>query len=188
LTTRLRRVLHVLWFGLGVACAPAQSFRPAGALPNDGQGEVGVGFSRVGPRPYVAEGARPMAQGWWSTRWGETWLSSVLFGFDQSAVLGGWALRKDIVQSRFSASAEAELGVLWGALSLPVSLRFDRVQPYCAPRIGTWGPDLTGFLPCGLSLGPWQGFALRGELELSWADFAYYNRRLHLGIAVAQQW
>lgn len=149
---------------------------------------MGVAFSRVGRRAYVSEAARPMAQGWWSTRWGETWLSSVLFGFDQSAVLGGWALRKDLVQSRLSASAEAELGVLWGALSVPVSLRFDRVEPYCAPRIGTWGPDLTGFLPCGLSLGPWQGFSLRGEAELSWADFAYYNRRLHLGIAVAQQW
>ncbi|HEU4579474.1 MAG TPA: hypothetical protein VFS67_14535 [Polyangiaceae bacterium] len=129
-----------------------------------------------------------MAQAWWSTRWGKSWLSTVLFGFDQSAALGGWALRRDLVQSRFSASAEAEVGALWAALSVPVSVRLDQVQPYCAPRLGTWGSALSGFLPCGLSLGPWQGFSVRGEAELSWADFEYYNRRLHLGLAVSQQW
>jgi len=173
----------------GVACAPAQSFRPAGALPPGRQGEVGVAFSRVGPRPYVAEAARPLGQAWWSTKWGERWLSSVLIGFDQSALLGGWALRRDILQGRFTGAVEAEIGLAWAAVSLPVSFAWsDHFASYCAPRLGNWGPQLSGFLPCGLSAEPWDGFSVRGELQLSWADFQYYNRRVHLGFALAQQW
>jgi hypothetical protein len=130
-----------------------------------------------------------MAQGWWSARWGERWLSSVLLGFDHSALLGGWALRGDIVQRRFTAAAEAEVGFAWAAFSLPMSFAVsESLRVYCAPRLGNWGPDLTPFLPCGVSGELWDGFVLRGEGQVSWADFQYYNRRLNFGLAVAQQW
>jgi len=137
----------------------------------------------------VAEGARPTAQGWWSTKWGESWLSTVLLGFDQSAVLGGWALRRDILQTRITSSAEVELGFAWAAFTLPLSLAVtERAAVYCSPRVGNWGSVWTGFVPCGVSAETWDGFAVRGEAQLSWADFAYYNRRLSLGLALAQQW
>lgn len=130
-----------------------------------------------------------MGQAWWSTKWGERWLSSVLVGFDHSALLGGWGLRANLLQSRVNVAAEAELGFAWGAFSIPLSVTLSqRVAAYCSPRVGNWGPEVTGFLPCGVSGELWDGFVLRGEAELSWADFQYYNRRLHLGLAVVQQW
>jgi hypothetical protein len=59
---------------------------------------------------------------------------------------------------------------------------------YCSPRIGNWGASLTGFSPCGISADLYRGLELRAEVQLGWAGFEYYERRLHLGLGVAQQW
>lgn len=174
---------------LGAACAPAQSFRPAAALPAGRDAEVGVAVASVGPRPYVVERARPLAQGWYTRRMGERWLSSVIVGFDQAALLAGAALRFEPWRGPLSAAIEAEAGFAWAALSLPLAWRPSAsLAVYCSPRLGNWGPDVTGFLPCGASFDLGLGIALRAELQLSWADFAYYNRRMSAGAGIAQQW
>jgi hypothetical protein len=130
-----------------------------------------------------------MAQGWWSTRVGRRWQSSVLLGFDQSALLAGGALRFLLVQDRLWAAAEVEAGFAWAAVSLPLALElWQPVDVYCSPRLGNWGAELSGFLPCGASIDVSDGLVLRGELQLSWADFAYYNRRVHVGLGLVQQW
>ncbi|HVZ33091.1 MAG TPA: hypothetical protein VG963_11730, partial [Polyangiaceae bacterium] len=61
--------------------------------------EVGVAVSDVGPRPYVNERARQVGEAWGTTRLGERWLGSVLFGFDRSALLLGGALRYDALRT-----------------------------------------------------------------------------------------
>jgi hypothetical protein len=135
-----RRPLAVRLGCLGGLCARPELSPGESAAGR--QGEVGVALSRTGPRPYVAEGARPTAQGWWSAKWGERWLSTVLLGFDQSAVVGGWALRRDILQTRFTSSAEVELGFAWAAFSLPLSLAVtERAAVYCSPRVGNGAPS-----------------------------------------------
>jgi hypothetical protein len=175
---------------LSVACAPSQSFRPAGVLPTDRMHEVGLAVSSVGPRPYVDERARPVAEAWGDTRLGEHWISTALLGFDESALFAGGALRFDALRMRhFAASAEAELGFAWAAVSLPLALRFtDRFVAYCSPRLGNWGTHLTGFVPCGLSADIYDGLGVRGEVQFSWENFEYYNRRVHWGLAVTQEW
>jgi hypothetical protein len=152
--------------------------------------ELGVAVSDVGARPYVNERASQLGQAWGTTRLGERWSGSVLFGFDRSALLLGGALRYDAVRTRpFVAAVETELGLSWAAFSLPLGVRVaDRFVAYCSPRIGNWGASLTGFIPCGLSADVYQGLVLRAEAQLSWARFEYYERRLHLGLGIAQQW
>lgn len=175
--------------GLVFGCAPAQSFRPASALTADRQAEVGVALASVGSRPYVEERARPMAQGWWSSRLGRRWQSSVLLGFDQSALLAGGALRFLAAQGRFWAAAEVEAGFAWAAVSLPVAVElWQPLGLYCSPRVGNWGVELSGFVPCGASIELGSGLVVRVELQLSWAGFAYYNRREHVGLGLIQQW
>lgn len=180
-----------LVLGAGVlchlACAPAQSLRPA--LPPGRDAEVGVALARVGPRPYVVERARPLAQGWYTRRAGERWLSSIIVGFDHAALLAGAALRFQPWQGPLSAALEAEAGFAWAALSVPLAWQpSELVGVYCSPRLGNWGPELTGFVPCGLSAALGRGVVLRAELQLSWADFVYYNRRVSTGFGLAQQW
>lgn len=175
---------------LALACAPSQSFRPAGALGPDREHELGIAVSSVRPRPYVTEPAQEVGQAWWSTKLGGPWSLTTLLAFDASALAGGAALRLDAVRTRrISIAAEAEGGFAWAALSVPASLRIvDDVGVYCSPRLGTWGANVTPFVPCGLQGELFHGLILRGEAQLSWADFQAYNRRMHWGLGVAYQW
>jgi hypothetical protein len=152
--------------------------------------ELGVAFSSVGARPYVEETAQYVGQAWWTLRLDERWALTTLAAFDSSAAAAGAALRVEIASGQRAAlAAEAEAGVAWAALGLPATLR---IWPggalYTAPRLGTWGSDITPFVPLGASVQLARSIALRAEAELSWADFRYYNRRLHWGIALAHQW
>jgi hypothetical protein len=175
---------------MAFACAPSQSFRPAGAPGLDREHEIGIAFSSVQPRPYVTESAEEIGQGWWATRLAEPWSFATVLAFDASALAVGAALRLDAVSTRiFTLAVEVEGGFAWGAVSLPVAVRvWDDVGAYCSPRFGNWGSDLTPFLPCGVQAELVDGVLLRGELQLSWADFEAYNRRAHWGLAVALQW
>lgn len=180
--------MAALW-AAATGCAPAQSFRPAAALPPARHAELGLAVASVGPRPYVAERARPLAQGWYTRRTGERWESSLLVAFDQAALLAGGALRYQPWRGPFTVAAELEAGFAWAALSLPLAWHpSEPLGLYCSPRLGNWGPELTGFVPCGASVQLGGGVVLRGELQLSWADFAHYNRRLHAGVGIAHQW
>jgi hypothetical protein len=175
---------------LALACAPSQSFRPASLSGNANDRELGLAFSSVEPRPYVAEPTQRIGQGWWTTQLGERWSLSAVGAFDTSSVLGGAALRWSVARSRHVALAmELELGLFYAGFSVPASLGlWPGGALYCSPRLGNWGPDLTPFLPCGLSVDVSRGLSLRAEGQVSWAEFQYYNRRVHWGFAVAHRW
>lgn len=181
--------LSMVW-NVASACAPSQSFRPAGALTEGRQQELGLAVSSVRPRPYVTEPARELGQAWWSTRLRGPWSFATLVAFDASALAGGVALRLDVVRApHVTLSAEVEGGFAWAALSVPMAVRvWNDVGVYCSPRLGNWGPDLTAFVPCGVHGELLRGVIVRGEVQLSWADFEYYNRRAHWGLGVAHQW
>lgn len=180
----------LLAWNMTSACAPSQGFRPAGSPGPRREHELGLAVSSVRPRPYVIEAASEVGQAWWATRLREPWSITTLLAFDASALAAGAALRFDVVSTRaLSLSAEAEGGFAWGAVSLPFALRvWEEAGVYCSPRFGNWGARLTPFLPCGVQGELARGVVLRGELQLSWADFEAYNRRAHWGLAVAHQW
>ncbi|HKO94661.1 MAG TPA: hypothetical protein VJU61_26080, partial [Polyangiaceae bacterium] len=91
--------------------------------------------------------------------------------------------------SRLAVSPELELGLFWAGASVPVTLQLWRgTGIYTSPRISNWGAEVTPFIPVGLTSELFGGLVLRAEAELSWANFQYYNRRLHWGFAVAHQW
>jgi hypothetical protein len=155
-----------------------------------GMRELGLAFSSVSARPYVNETTQYLGQAWWSTKVDERWSVTALAAFEETSAAGGAALRFDIASGRWLAlAAEVEGGLFWAAASVPVTLRlWHGTALYSAPRLGTWGPELTPFIPLGLSVQVAETLALRAEAQLSWADFQYYNRRLHWGLAVAHQW
>ena len=177
-------------FPLAVACAPSQSFRPASLDHNPHSHEMGLAFSSVEPRPYVEEPTQRIGQGWWTTGLGDRWSLSAVAAFDTSSIVGGGALRMSVARSRRVALAvEFEAGLFYAGLSVPVALGlWPGGALYCSPRLGNWGPDITPFLPCGLSVDILDGLSLRAEGQVSWAEFLYYNRRVHWGFAVAHQW
>lgn len=181
--------LTLVW-NMAFACAPSQSFRPAGAPAHGREQELGIAVSSVRPRPYVTEPAREVGHAWWATRLRGPWSLATLVAFDTSALAGGAALRLDAISTRNIALAvEAEGGFAWGAVSLPVALSvWNELGLYCSPRLGNWGARLTPFVPCGVQGPLLDTIILRAELQLSWADFEAYNRRAHLGLAVAHQW
>jgi hypothetical protein len=186
-----RLPLRLLLPGTLVACAPSQSFRPAGSLLDDRSQELGLAFSSVEPRPYVNEESQLVGQLWWTKKLDERWLLTALAAVDTSpAALGGAAFRYDAFRSqRVDMAAEVEVGLFWASLSVLGSLElWHGTALYCSPRIGNWGPDVTPFIPVGLSSELFDGIALRAEAQLSWADFEGYNRRLHWGLALAHQW
>lgn len=152
--------------------------------------EVGLGVSRVSPRPYINEASQYLGQAWWSTKLDTDWSLSAIGAFDEGSAAGGAALRFDIASGRWAALAtEVEGGLFWAAFSVPMSFRVWRSNVlYTAPRLGTWGPEITPFIPLGASVQIAETLALRAEAELSWAGFEYYNRRLHGGLAIAHQW
>ena len=175
---------------LSQACSPSQSFRPGGGLVSGRSNEIGIALSSIEPRPYVEEPTQRLGQVWWMHALDERWLFTTLLAFDTSAVLGGTALRWDALPgSRLAVSPELELGLFWAAASVPVTLHlWQGTGIYTSPRIGNWGAEVTPFIPVGVTSELFGGFVLRAEAELSWANFQYYNRRLHWGFAVAQQW
>jgi hypothetical protein len=178
-----------LWASLA-ACAPSQGFRPAGLLDAERPRELGLAFSSVEARPYVEETAQYVGQAWWSLKLDERWALTTLAAFDSSAAAAGAALRFDIASGQRAAlAAEVEGGLAWVAVGVPATLRLWRGSAlYTAPRLGTWGSDITPFVPIGVSVSLARSLVLRAEAELSWADFRYYNRRLHWGFAIAHQW
>jgi hypothetical protein len=189
---RWRGPITLRWglLAVAVACSPSQGFRPAGSLDLGRDSEIGLALSRVGPRPYINETAQFVGQGWWSTRLDEHWSLTAIGAFDEGSAAGGGALRYDIASGRWAAlAAEAEVGLFWAAVSVPVSLRLWRgMALYSAPRLGVWGPELTPFIPLGVSGQIVEKLLVRAEAQVSWSDFQYYNRRVHLGLAVAYQW
>jgi hypothetical protein len=42
-------------------------------------------------------------------------------------------------------------------------------------------------VPAGLSVRIYDGIVIRGEWQVSWQNFMYYNRRDHWGLAGAYQ-
>lgn len=177
-------------FVLCSACAPSQSFRPPRSPDSSLEDELGLAVSSVRPRPYVTESTRVVAQGWWTTRLGSAWEFSTIVAFDASAAALGTALRWDYLKlPRVTSSIEAEAGFGWAALALPAAFWVTpELGVYCAPRLGNWGPLLTPFVPCGASIEVWKDMTLRAEVQLSWADFQTYNRRVHWGLGAAHAW
>ena len=152
--------------------------------------ELGIAISSIEPRPYVQEPAQRLGQAWWMQRLNERWLFTTLVAFDTSAVLGGTALRWDAFPGgRLAVSPELELGLFWAAASVPMTLRlWQGTGIYTSPRLGNWGAEVTPFIPVGVTSELFLGLVLRAEAQLSWANFQYYNRRVHWGFAVAHQW
>jgi hypothetical protein len=183
------------WFALAAllcaACARSQGFRPAAASSSPGRTqEFGLALSSVEPRRYVNEKTQRLGQAWWTVQLRERWALSTIAGFDTSSALGGAALRWDGLRARWvNVSGELELGLFWAAASVPASLRlWPGAQLYTAPRLGSWGSQLTPFLPLGLSAEIVGATIVRAEAQVSWSDFQYYNRRVHWGLALAHQW
>jgi hypothetical protein len=174
-----------------VACAPVADFRPPSALVRgDRTFEVGGGGVYVSPRPYVVESGHQMGQFWFTGR-ATRWLSlSAVGGFDaHSALGGGAALARFVTTDRFVAGASVEAGFAWGATSLSGAARlFDDTWVYAAPRVFNWGKFVAVGVPVGASVHVFDGFSLRAEVQTSWEDLKYYNRRTHVGAAAAYDW
>jgi hypothetical protein len=173
-----------------MACAPSQSFRPASLVGPDRAHEVGIALSNIEARPYVVEPTQRVGQGWWTIPLNPDWSLTALAAFDAASLLGGVGLRMSIARSRRVALAvELEAGLFYAGVSVPVALGlWSGSALYCSPRLGNWGPDITPFLPCGLTVEVVDGFSVRAEGQVSWAEFQYYNRRVHWGFAVVHQW
>ena len=164
--------------------------RPIGGLPPTRNAEIGAAFAGVGPRPYAEESWQAVGQAWASTRISRKVDVSAITAFDTSGFALGGAARIAFVQgSRVWLGAEAEAGWLWTAAVLHASLRIvGELRVYTAPRFGNWGSDWTPGIPLGLSVPIYDGFVLRAEGQVSWADFKYYNRCVLAAGALVYQW
>lgn len=184
---RLARECGIALLALG--CSPVMGFRPASGLMPDRRLEAGLGVAEVEPRPYVTEPKARAGQAWLTGNLGRSWSLSGISAFDDDAVAAGAALRVTPLRfDRFAAGVEQELGYAWFAWSTPMALRLvDQTWLYTGPRLGTWGIDMSFFLPVGLSVRVIDGLMLRAEWQRSWQDYKYYNRRDHYGLAIAHQ-
>lgn len=173
------------------ACAPLSDLRPPSALSQgDTTFEAGAGVARISKRPYVDEDPKSTGQVWFTGR-AARWLNlSAVGAFDAHAAAGGVsALARYVTTDRFVAGVGVEGGFAWGAASLSAAGRlFDRTWLYTAPRFGNWGDVPSVGIPAGLSARIVGGFQLRVEGQVSWADFKYYNRRIHLAAAGVYEW
>jgi hypothetical protein len=178
----------LLVLGAG-ACAPLASFRPASGLVEGHTREVGAGAMAEGPRPFVDEPVRAVAQVWFSGRATDKLTLTGIGAFDLSALALGGAARFDVARfDRFVASGEVEGGWAWGALDVPLALRlFDQTWLYTAPRLGNRGLMLAVDVPAGLSVRLYEGLMLRVEYRISWPELSYFERRQMLGAAAAFQ-
>jgi hypothetical protein len=173
-----------------LGCAPLASFRPPDALGPERQTEIGAGAVALSPRPYVDEPSALTGQ-LWATRKLASWLHvSAVGAFDDEALAAGLALQAvPVLTDLFAAGAEVELGYAWGAVALPMALRPSGwLSSYTAPRLGTLGDRLTPGIPGGVSVRVVDGFQLRAEVQVSWADFDAYQRRMHAGVAGVYAW
>ncbi len=177
---------------VSTACtAPIADMRPPSALVHDDRTfEMGGGAAMAGPRPYVIESGHGEGQVWFTGRV-VPWLSlSGIGAFDTHTGKGGVsALARYVTTDRFVAGVGAEAGYAWLAGSLSASGRlFDDTWVYTAPRFFNWGIFPAAAVPVGFSSRIYGGFHLRGEAQLSWENFKYYNRRLHLAAAAVYEW
>jgi hypothetical protein len=173
-----------------IGCAPPMSMRPLGALPLTRNAELGAAFVGVGPRPYAEESWQGVGQAWGSTRVSDAVDLSAITAFDPSGFALGASAKVAFVRgSRVWLGAEAEAGWLWTAAVLHASLRIvGELRLYTAPRFGNWGSDWTPGIPVGLSIPIYDGFVLRAEGQVNWADFKYYNRRVLAAAGLVYQW
>ena len=181
------------WFSLLLAtsCAPLASLRPAGELLAAGRsGEVGAAIVDLGPRPYVVEEWHRTGQAWGTWAVSRSVELSVLTAFDDSGMAGGGALRWTPLRVPwFALGGEVNLGYAWAAFAVPFAARpVERVWIYSAPRLGNQGVRLTPAVPLGVSIETLDGLMLRGEANVSWADFDAVQRRTHLAAGLAYQW
>jgi hypothetical protein len=175
---------------LATSCAPLASFRPASGLSDGRSLEAGVGVAAVSPRTYVTE-SWAAADQIWLTGEPKRWLSLSAIGvFDDTTASAGGASRFYLVRVPWYAlGAEVEAGYGWLGASLPIAYRiFDWAWFYTAPRVGNWGSDLIVGVLGGLDLHVSGGLILRTEAQASWQELEFYNRRNHVGLALAVQW
>lgn len=173
-----------------MACAPLGEMRPASGMMPGKSMEIGSGVVHVSPREYVEESPSNTGMFWASADASRVINLSLISAFDAKAFALGAAIRVNALKyDRFAGGVELQLGHAWGALVIPVAARlFDQTWVYTSPRFGTIGRDLSFGAPVGVSVRVWNGFALRGEVQTSWQDFKYYNRRIHSALGVAWQW
>jgi hypothetical protein len=178
-----------------MACAPLAGLRPASGIMPGRSVELGMGAAALSPRPYVQEDWRSAGQVWVSADTSPYWTLSGIAAMDRGAELkkslaiGGAARINTLRTDRLAGGVEGELGCAWIALSFPLALRaLDETWIYSGPRLASFGSDVGFWLPLGVSARLYEGFMLRAEVQTSWADFKYYNRRTHLGAGVAYQW
>jgi len=171
------------------ACAPLATLRPASGIPSGRHAEAGAALVRFSARPYVDESAAYTGQVWFSVEPSRRFTLSGVTAFDRNALASGFAARWNALRtSRVAIGPEAEFGYAWGAGSLGLALRtVGENWIYAAPRLGNLGFDWAFGIPAGVSVDLTHGFVLRAEAQLSWADFKYYNRRLHLASGIAYQ-
>jgi len=173
---------------LTAACAPPADLRPPSALLfSDRTLEIGAGVVHVSKRPYVDEPSRNIGQSWMTLR-AASWVSfSAISAFDREGALGGGAALFRLLRTdRLVLGTSLEAGYAWGGVSASSALRlFEDSWIYTAPRLANWGDAASVGIPIGLSIHVVEGLHLRTEVQWSWEDFKYYNRRVHSGFAAA---
>jgi hypothetical protein len=181
---------RLLLAGSLLGCAPIAEMRPANGMMEGNTYEIGNALTVLGPRPYVEESGARVAQLWFAAEASKRWSFTAVTAFDKSALALGGAARLSLLRlDRFAWGTEVQVGYAFGAFTIPLSVRlFDQTWLYASPRLGTLGRDLTPSTPVGISIRLFDGFMLRSELAVSWADFKAYNRRVHFGLGVAAQW
>jgi hypothetical protein len=183
---------------LPCACAPMAEMRPGNGMMVDRTYEAGAGAVNVSPRPYVTEDSTTTGLAWFSGNPSQKFTITGISTFDYSTneegnkkfhITGGLAGRWNALRyDRFGGGVEAQAGWGWGALVLPVAVRlFDQTWLYASPRFGTINRYLSYGTPIGLSVRVWDGLMVRGEWQISWEDFKYYNRRQHFAAGIAYQ-
>lgn len=171
-------------------CAPAASFRPAAPLLEGQQFEVGAGAVAVSPRPYVQTDEWRGGGQAWGTWAAASWLElSLIAAADPEAALGGVAGRLRLFDAdRFASAFDLELGFAWATVSLPIAVRlFDWTWIYATPAVGSWGRDVTVRGALGLSVRVVERLFVRVESQLNYPTLDAYQRRVHLGAALAWQ-
>ena len=182
-------VLAVAASTLVLGCMPAALLRPPLPMLEGMENEVGGGGVAVSPPPYTIDPWYGSSHFWFRHRQRPRLTLAAIAGFDLEAAFVGGGLTVDYVNlTRFVGAVDLEGGWGWVNLSLPFGVRmWDGGWLYAAPRLGTWGQHAAIFLLAGVDFrlkGPWH---LRAEYQVSWEEFAGYNRRHHIGGGLAYQ-
>lgn len=147
--------LSLALLGLG-ACAPALVGRPAIPMPETHRNEIGVaGGVSAGPSEMS-----PVVQAWFAHRFNHLELSTLAY-YSPTGIGLGTQLRSMGTFGPVSVGGDLEVGLLWGAVGLPVSLNLgDRVWLWTRPSVGVYsGSDGTesseagtgGYIPVGVT-------------------------------------